>query len=289
MPHDTARTVILAKTAGFCMGVGLALRKLDKAVAESTGRIFTHGPIIHNPQVLARYESLGVRQLASDIQAGAGDTVVVRAHGIPLAEQKALEALGVRVVDATCPKVKKAQVLIAEQAAQGRTLLLFGEPEHPEVKGLVSYARGQSMIFDSVDGLREALAGRISGQCFFLAAQTTQARDMFGRVREVVLDLCGEETPILDTICDATKERQEEVVEIAAQVEAMVVVGGKNSGNTRRLAAVARESGVFCVHVETAGELAGALNPEYRVVGLAAGASTPGDIIEEVRQALLAS
>jgi 4-hydroxy-3-methylbut-2-enyl diphosphate reductase len=178
-------------------------------------------------------------------------------------------------------------VLIAEQTAAGRRLLLYGEPEHPEVKGLVSYAGEHFLVFDSPAGLRDLLldAGPL-GQCF-LAAQTTQDRAAFVEVRRIVCDVCGRETPVLDTICDATKERQEEVRRIAGQVDFMVVVGGRNSGNTRRLTDVARSCSVPCIHIETASELDGAVPVQCRTIGLAAGASTPADIIRDVHQTLL--
>ena len=140
--------VIRAKTAGFCMGVSLALQKLDTALDEAAavegpqGRIRTLGPIIHNPQVLAHYEAKGVLCVRDAAELRPGDRVIIRAHGIPRQVEERVRAGGALVVDATCPKVKKAQLAIARATRQGATLLLFGEADHPEVRGLVYYAHG---------------------------------------------------------------------------------------------------------------------------------------------------
>ncbi|PKN40167.1 MAG: 4-hydroxy-3-methylbut-2-enyl diphosphate reductase [Deltaproteobacteria bacterium HGW-Deltaproteobacteria-18] len=277
--------LIIAETAGFCMGVDMALHKLDNAVAlpPQDASIYTLGPIIHNPQVLARYKDMGVLQTDGSKPLNAGDVVVIRAHGIPRHVQAKLETHNVTVVDATCPKVKKAQILIQRQADQNKHLLLFGERDHPEVQGLVSYAARHS-VFESLEELQ---AHRIdSAQTYFLAAQTTQDRESFNAVREYLTRFVDANMTILDTICMATKDRQEEVRELSSKVQAMVIVGGKNSGNTRRLAQIAQESGIFSVHVETAKELPLHDLAAFERIGLTAGASTPAWIIEDVAQTL---
>ena len=277
--------VILADTAGFCMGVALALRKLNRAIGNKPDgvRVYTHGPIIHNPQVLSRYRERGVEIFFPEIQLKRGDIVVVRAHGIALYEEEFVQSLGARIIDATCPKVKKAQLLIAEQSALGQKLLLFGEPEHPEVKGLVSYASAGYCVFEDIAELERVLP---DGK-FFLASQTTQDRGHFEEVKEILAGHKDTSVPVIDTICDATKERQEEVKELAAMADYMVVAGGYASGNTRRLVKVAKEMGVECVHVETADELPMDELKGCRAIGLSAGASTPADVIDNVYKRLL--
>ena len=277
--------LIIAETAGFCMGVDMALHKLDNAVASlpQGAGIFTLGPIIHNPQVLARYKSQGVQQTDGSQPLKAGDVVVIRAHGIPRHIQQALEAQNVTIVDATCPKVKKAQILIHRQAAQNKHLLLFGERNHPEVRGLVSYAP-EYTIFESIEELQAMSID--PSRTYFLAAQTTQDRESFNTTREYLLTHIDPDMTILDTICTATKDRQEEVRELSRNVEGLVVVGGKNSGNTRRLAQIAQEAGIYAVHIETAVELPLAQLVLFNRIGLTAGASTPSWIIQEVVQAL---
>lgn len=277
--------VLRAKTAGFCMGVSLALKKLESAVQERAGRICTLGPIIHNPQVLAEFEAQGVVCLESPEEAEPADHVLIRAHGIPREIEEELCRRAAQVVDATCPKVKKAQLAIAKATAKGAPLLLFGEPDHPEVAGLVSYACGEAHVFSSEAELeRLDLPGR---GVMVLASQTTQARDVFARISDNLSRRCSR-LKILSTICDATRERQEEALRIAGQVQAMVVAGGRSSGNTRRLASLAAGAGIPAFHVETASELEPNKFAGVSVAGLTAGASTPARLIDEAEAWLLA-
>lgn len=277
--------LIIAETAGFCMGVDLALNKLDRAVATPPqgGTIHTLGPIIHNPQVLERYQKHGVAQTDGKSPLSAADVVVIRAHGIPRQIQDSLERQGVTIIDATCPKVKKAQILIQRQADQGKHLLLFGERDHPEVQGLISYA-SRHTVFESLEELLTLQLDRET--TYFLAAQTTQDRETFNAVRDFLKAGVDETMTILDTICTATKDRQDEVRNLSRQVQAMVIVGGKNSGNTRRLAQIAKEAGIYAIHNETAEELPWQELAAFERIGLTAGASTPGWIIAEVANAL---
>jgi len=277
--------LIIAQTAGFCMGVDMALHKLDKALScvPCGADIHTLGPIIHNPQVLARYQGQGVLQTDGSQPLKGGDIVVIRAHGIPRQMQESLEKQHVSIVDATCPKVKKAQILIQRQAEQNKHLLLFGERDHPEVRGLVSYANKYT-IFET---LEELLTKNFDpGGRYFLAAQTTQDRECFNAIRDYLAAHISPDITVLDTICMATKDRQEEVRALSNQVEAMVVAGGRESGNTRRLAQIAQEAGIFTVHVETSDELPLEELAQFSSIGLTAGASTPAWIIQDVADAL---
>jgi len=280
--------VIRARRAGFCMGVALALHKLDSMVAAREGeQVATLGDIIHNPQVLEDYAQKGVRRLGAASEAEADMAVLIRAHGITRGMEGELRSRCARVEDATCPRVKKAQLAIAEATAPGCELLLYGEADHPEVRGLISYAAGASHIFSSSKELEELLK-RVSfeGRSVVLAAQTTQDRLIFDEIRSALSAQFGDALIVLDTICDATRQRQEEAGELAGRVQAMVVVGGKTSGNTRRLAELARMRGVPTVLVETADELDRAFFEGVETVGLTAGASTPGYIIDEVESRL---
>lgn len=276
--------VIRARRAGFCMGVALALHKLDSMVAaRSVEQVATLGEIIHNPQVLEDYARKGVRRLAAASEAEADMAVLIRAHGITRGMEEELRSRCFRVEDATCPRVKKAQLAIAEATSAGRELLLYGEADHPEVRGLISYAAGASHIFSSpaeLDALLKEVP--LDGRPVVMAAQTTQDRLIFDEMRERLSQRFGGALVVLDTICDATRQRQEEAVELAGKVQAMVVVGGRTSGNTRRLAELARMRGVPTILVETAGELDPAFFEGVETVGLTAGASTPGYIIDEV-------
>lgn len=292
--------VIRANTAGFCMGVSLALYKLDREIeqlatdsqdsspndVEHDSYIATYGPIIHNPQVLKKYEDMGVRCIHDIHNASANGRIVIRAHGIPQEEEQRLHACGAYVIDATCPKVKRAQLGIDEQRRTGRTLLLFGEASHPEVLGLLSYAGAGAIVFSDEESFEKIELSQES--LYFLAAQTTQDRAAFERIKVRLQERLGHTVPTLETICDATRLRQEEAIAIAQQVDAMVVIGGFNSGNTRRLAAVAEDQGVFTVHVETTEQLPLEKLRTCKTIGLTAGASTPKDLIDTAEQ-LLAS
>jgi len=279
--------VIRAKLAGFCMGVGLALKKLDALLEEDDARpTFMLGPIIHNPQVLERYARRGVGMAKSPEDVPAGGRVVIRAHGIPRREEQALLARGVEVVDATCPKVKRAQMLIQAEAETGKTLLLFGEDEHPEVRGLLSYAGPNCFVFET----REDLASHPldPGTGYFLAAQTTQDRLGFQKIQEDLAARLPGGTKALETICDATRLRQDEAIRLAGDCKCVIVAGGKASGNTRRLSQVIEAVGTPTILIETVDDLNANTLRQYKRMGLTAGASTPKSTIDDIEAFLRA-
>ena len=274
--------VYRAKTAGFCMGVSLALQKLNSALERkgndcAPARICTLGPIIHNPQELADYESRGVVCVKEASQLHPGDVAVIRAHGITREVEEQVKQSGAEIVDATCPKVKKAQLSIAKATANGATLLLFGEADHPEVRGLVSYACGPAHVFGSAAELAELHLAE-SGP-YVLASQTTQDRQIFQEIVAELRQRIGN-LVVLSTICDATRERQEEARNIASCVDVMVIIGGRQSGNTRRLADVAALNGIDTFLVERVEELAAENFLQKNRAGLTAGASTPKSLID---------
>lgn len=266
------------------MGVSLALQKLDSEVHQGSVAIATFGPIIHNPQVLERYERQGVRCFDDPVDAVATERVVIRAHGVPKRLEDELRESAGEVVDATCPKVKRAQLGIARKLREGCTLLLFGERDHPEVKGLMSYAGADAVVFDSLAELQHYQFDAEKQYC--VAAQTTQDRRAFAEIVTWLKEHLDKDIPVLETICDATRERQQEAIAIAREVDVMVVVGGYNSGNTRRLADVAIDQGCTTYHVETPEELPLEALHGVERVGLTAGASTPAELIDAVQKLL---
>jgi len=278
--------VVRAKTAGFCMGVNLALKKLDALVENGKERrpIYTLGPVIHNPHVLEEYARMGVHVADSVEDIPPEAIVVIRAHGVPREVMGRLRQLQIHIVDATCPKVKKAQLLIEQQAREGRILLLYGEESHPEVKGLISYADAGAFVFDRKEKLSDQHLS--PGKRYCLAAQTTQDRGIFLDIAATLSSRPDLNVAVLQTICDATKERQEETVSIARDVDFMIVVGGYESGNTRRLAHVASTQDKPCLHVETARELPLEKLRAYSRIGLTGGASTPKKLIDEIQEIL---
>jgi 4-hydroxy-3-methylbut-2-enyl diphosphate reductase len=268
------------------MGVSLALRQLKAALkmhrnTRFGGRLATLGPVIHNPRVIAEYEAQGVMCLQNADEAHAGDTVLIRAHGVPREAERVLLALGSTVVDATCPKVKQAQLAIAaEREKNGGTLLLYGEEHHPEVQGLISYAGNDAHVFLNLQEI-EAITLEPEKE-YFLAAQTTQYTVGYAPVCERVKERLGHDVPILNTICDATRKRQAEVMALAEKVDMVVIVGGTNSGNTKRLADIAEGRGVPAVRIEDITELSPEMFTGIEAAGLTAGASTPAAHIDAV-------
>jgi len=272
--------ILLARSAGYCMGVRRAIELALEAAREEGREVFTHGPLIHNPQALEELRSKGVIPLPSTGPVPRA-AVVVRAHGVPPEDLERLAREAERVVDATCPKVSTIQRKIAEYSGRGYAVVIAGDADHPEVVGLLGHARGFAQVVSApgeVDDLPEL------GQVL-LVAQSTQDEEVFDAIRDRLVARFPQ-AEALATICQSTHRRQSEVREMATQVDAVVVIGGRNSANTRRLAEIARALGNPSYHVETAEELPlDELRPLARV-GVTAGASTPAWIIEQVVQTL---
>lgn len=268
--------VRLAKTAGFCMGVRRAMEILLEAMAKREGNIYTYGPLIHNPQVLKLLERRGIR-VVKRAEGIAPGTLVIRAHGIPPAERRAIEAAGLTLIDATCPRVVKVQRIIQKYAARGCSTLIVGDIDHPEVKGLLGFAEGRGQV---VGSLKEAEAIPRDGR-LIVVAQTTQDEVLFERIVARIREL-RPDVRVFNTICDSTHRRQAEILSLAGSVDAMVVVGGKNSGNTQRLAQISEAAGVPTYHIETEDELDLRRLAGLGCVGVTAGASTPTWLIDRV-------
>jgi (E)-4-hydroxy-3-methyl-but-2-enyl pyrophosphate reductase len=272
--------VRLAKKAGFCMGVRRAMELALEANYHFPDPVYTYGPLIHNPQVLSMLERKGIRILdpVEDQQTG---TIVIRAHGIPPQEHERLKKSGCTIVDATCPRVIKVQAIIKKYAQDGYTPIIVGDRDHPEVVGLLGFSQGKGIVLthpDQVEYLPEL-------NQVIVVAQTTQDESLF---QMVVEKLRGRfpSSLVFNTICNATHERQEEVRNLARQVDGLVIVGGYNSGNTRRLTAIAESVGTPCFHVETEDQLDKKEISRLKTVGVTAGASTPNWMIRKVVQEL---
>jgi (E)-4-hydroxy-3-methyl-but-2-enyl pyrophosphate reductase len=268
--------IIAARKAGFCMGVKRALEMvLDRARREGE-RIVTYGPLIHNPQVVALLSSKRVRASRKREELHPGEICFISAHGISPAARGELKATGVRLCDASCPDVLKVQGIIRKYARQGYATVIFGDPGHSEVEGLLGFTEGRGVV---VSGPEEAAAIPDFDQVC-LVSQTTQNLDEYRRVAAEVKKRVPR-TVVFETICASTLERQREVVEMADKVDALVVVGGKNSANTARLTRIAAGR-VPVFQVETAADLDQSRLGGYKTVGVTAGASTPSWLIQEV-------
>ena len=271
--------VIVAETAGFCRGVRDALETtLNVQRRASSGEtIYTLGPLIHNRQVLSMLADKGIEE-APGIAACGGRKVIIRAHGIPPEQRRQLKAVGAEIIDATCKRVARVQAVIKRHARQGYETIVVGDQDHAEVVGLMGFTEGRGHVVQTAEQL-EALPK--DWRQALLVAQTTQNQDVFERI-EQVFRLRYPRGEVIHTICGATHERQNEVRRLCAQVDAMVIVGGYHSGNTVRLAEVARECRVPTYHVETEQELDPRRMSGYRTVGVSAGASTPNWMIRNV-------
>ncbi|MCX7635554.1 MAG: 4-hydroxy-3-methylbut-2-enyl diphosphate reductase, partial [Syntrophales bacterium] len=283
MPRRAGHTmgIKLAETAGFCMGVKRAVDLvLDVAQRKGKETVFTYGPLIHNPQTVALLKRRGIVPITSLDELGEearGSLIILRAHGVSPAVRKAIKEKGLRIVDATCPKVGHVQGIIKKHAAQGYHLLIVGDEAHPEVNGLLGYASGRGIVVSSAGAVGDL--PEMARVC--VVAQTTQDMDTFQEITDHIRRRFPHAV-VFDTICDSTEKRQREVRELAAEMDAMIIVGGRNSANTQRLAALSRSQGVPSFHIETPEELDGAVIGAFQNIGISAGASTPNWIIDRV-------
>ena len=270
--------VEVASCAGACYGVQRAIDLAERAAAEH-GRAQTLGSLIHNPMVVADREAQGV-SAAQDVSAiEPGGVAIVRSHGVEPHTLRQLNERAGLVIDATCPHVLRAQRKAREFAEKGYTVLIVGEPDHPEVKGLRAWAElenGEVYALERPEDIPADVREPVG-----VLAQTTQTREAFERVLAALLER-GINFESCNTICDATYERQSAARELAARVDAMVVVGGYNSSNTRRLFQICSESCPLCFHVQSAGELDRAAFANCERVGVTAGASTPASHVRSV-------
>jgi len=270
--------VLLAPKAGFCFGVRRAVELAEKTVATAQGPVYTLGPLIHNPSVVQALATRGVKAVSEPAEASAG-TILIRSHGAPPGLIAEAEGLGLSVVDATCPFVRRAQRLAESLAADGYQVMVVRDPSHPEIRA-VAAAAGEALVVSGVEDLDRAKIRRRVG----LICQTTLASETLAAVAGAVAPLCRE-LAIHNTICPATYERQRGALALAERVDAMVVVGGRQSANTAHLAELSRR--VVPTHqIEEASELIAAWFAGCSKVGVTAGASTPAEQINAVRKRL---
>ncbi|GAB6182196.1 bifunctional 4-hydroxy-3-methylbut-2-enyl diphosphate reductase/30S ribosomal protein S1 [Desulfotomaculum defluvii] len=267
----------LAKKAGFCYGVKRAIDLALSKVKEEKGNIYTLGPLIHNPQVVQDLAKQGVQEITALDQIEEG-TVIIRSHGVGPETLKIAQKKGLEVLDATCPFVARAQKQAQEMADQGLPVYILGDPGHPEVQGILGWTEGKGIVIESPDEI-----SRIEHPKVGIVAQTTQPLKNYQALLES-LQQKGVEIDARNTICHATGERQRAAMELAREVDVMVVVGGKNSANTKKLARLCQETGTPTYHVESAEELREEWFRGHELFGLTAGASTPDAIIEEVKK-----
>lgn len=282
--------VIRAKSAGFCFGVERAIEIATTCTDGGKCKVFTDGPLIHNRQMMERLTNCGVLEIGdykseSSIndqisKASPENSVLVfRAHGVSPDRRKYLQSLGLRCKDATCPDVGKIAGIIKMHANKNYTTFIVGDPDHPEVIGLLGYAGGKGYVVKDTKAIDELpdIQGDIC-----MVSQSTMFTDDYNQISEYFKKRFPN-TKVIDTICGATKERQKDVNVLAEKgAQAIVVIGGKHSANTVKLAIMAQRTGLPCFHIETLGELDIDAISKFDVVGVTAGASTPDFLIDEV-------
>lgn len=263
----------IAKNSGFCFGVKRAI-KLAMDKSEEYNNLSTLGPIIHNPQMVEKLKNHGVKSIES-LDESSGEPIIIRSHGITSQAFKQLEKMNIEIIDATCPYVKNAQENGAKLSKEGYTVFIVGSSQHPEVKAISSYIEGESYIVQSPEDIPDKIFPKIGIVC-----QTTQ---QFSKLEEITRKLIyqSKEIRIINTICNATTLRQESTRNLAKSCDIMIVIGGKNSSNTKMLAVISKEF-IPTYHIETENEIKKEWFKNVENIGLTAGASTPDWIITNV-------
>ena len=276
--------IIKAESAGFCFGVKRAVDTVYKCTETGTDeKIYTYGPIIHNEEVIKDLRSHGVEVLndEEELKTADADVVVIRSHGVAKYIYDILEERGITCVDATCPFVKKIHKIVAEKSAEGSYIVIVGNGEHPEVQGIRGWAGEQvTVVQTQEDAERFELPDKDQKVC--IVAQTTFNYNKFKELVEIISKK-RYDIVVLNTICNATKERQTEARQIAARVDAMVVIGDKRSSNTQKLFEICKEECLNTYYIQTLDDLDINQLRSVESVGITAGASTPNKIIEEVQ------
>lgn len=273
--------ITLAKTAGFCFGVDRAINLVFELLSHNQ-KVATLGPIIHNPQMVSLLEKMGVRIIRSPKEGRADEVIVIRSHGVEQNVYDEITALNLKYKDATCPYVAKIHRIVRENSQQGKTVIIAGDKFHPEVQGIEGHCVSKAYVVADAVELQELLNNfqkKEKKHCI-LVAQTTYNTKLWGECAQIAKKVYTN-IKIFDTICSATNERQSEAIRLAKENDLMVVIGGRQSSNTKKLSQVCER---FCktVLIETANELYNLNLSQYDRIGITAGASTPADIIKEV-------
>ncbi len=287
------REVILAKTAGFCFGVEQAVQTVyrqaeekEKSGVQKDMPVYTYGPIIHNDEVVADLRKKGVKILEEGSapkgeQKGSPGTVVIRSHGISKAEYEALSSAGWHCVDATCPFVKKIHRIVSEESRKGSFIIIIGNADHPEVKGIRGWVETEAAVIETEEEAEKFFLKKPMDIC--VVSQTTFNNNKFKDLVEI-LKKKGYNIKCVKTICNATEERQREARQIAKKVEAMIVIGGRHSSNTQKLYEICKQECKNTYYIQTLRDLDVQSMQGYNSIGITAGASTPKKIIEEVQK-----
>lgn len=275
--------IIIARYSGFCYGVDRAVNMVRKLVREGQGPIHVLGNLIHNPTVVQELAQAGVRKVNRVDEANDG-FLVIRSHGVPKQAEAEAQQRGLKIIDTTCPNVKRAHEIAQKLTDSGYHVIVVGDPGHAEVEGILSYTDGRGIVVPGVNALRE-IADRLPGRNVGVLCQTTIHIENLKQVVEFLLGRTRE-LMVHNTICDVTGKRQAATLELAKEVDLMLIVGGKESANTARLVEISIQTGVPTHQIETGADLDPQWFRKSMKVGLAAGASTPSEIMQEARSIL---
>lgn len=275
--------VYVAKTAGFCFGVKRAVDKVYEQVGNNP--VYTYGPIIHNETVVKDLESKGVHVLDSpdDLENLSEGTVIIRSHGVDKRVYDLLEKNGISIVDATCPFVRKIHKIVQEDSKAGNAIIIVGNPNHPEVKGIQGWSENDTYVLESIEDVQKLSLS--ADKTASIVAQTTFNYKKFEEIVEIISKKYYN-VKVYRTICNATEERQQEARILASQVDAMLVIGGLNSSNTQKLYEISKNSCGNTYFIQTVDDLDVEQLKKFRRVGITAGASTPSNIIKEVHDSM---
>lgn len=274
--------VIVAEHAGFCFGVTKAVETVYEQIEKENSNIYTYGPIIHNETVVSDLEKKGVKVIESvdELEGIDSGTVVIRSHGVTKEVHQKLEQSGLNVIDATCPFVKRIHRIVEEESKKGKSIIVVGSESHPEVEGIVSYATGPVYVVDSPEKAMEFEGDRKLE--YTVVSQTTFNKNKFQETIEIFKNV-GYNINIVNTICNATDERQTEAEEIASRADVMIVIGGTHSSNSRKLYEICANKCTNTYFIQTLDDLHLEIPKSAKLIGITAGASTPKNIIEEVQ------
>ena len=281
--------VTLAKTAGFCFGVQKAVDTVyeiierEKNKPDGSGKqIYTYGPIVHNETVVNKVASYGVKILETedDLRALTDGIVIIRAHGVPKSVYSILEERNIETIDASCPFVRKIQRLAKKYTSEKEKVFVIGNPDHPEIIGIIGWGEGDISTIPDIESAKNLPEG--NGQRVVVVAQTTFNTDKFQQIIDILKKKFYDVNAI-NTICNATFERQKEAKELAKSSDAMIVIGGSSSSNTKKLYEICKDQCPVTQLIQTVHDLNFSYDDAIQNVGITAGASTPKEIIEEVQ------
>ena len=274
--------ITVAKSAGFCFGVQRAVDSVYKELEENSGKIYTFGPIIHNEQVVEDLNKKGIEVIdtVEQLKKIKEGTVVIRSHGVAKEIYDILEQQILKMVDATCPFVKKIHNIVLDESNNGKTIIIIGNDNHPEVEGIKGWVNGEVIVINKEEQIEKLSLPEQTKAC--IVSQTTFNHNKFKYLVEIIRKK-GYDITVVNTICNATHVRQVEAQKISSNVDGMIVIGGKNSSNTQKLYDICRNECENTFYVQTVKDLNLHELKSLKSIGITAGASTPKNIIEEVR------